>query len=373
MKIVIDARFYGHENGGLGRYTINLLRELAAIDHKNQYYVILRREYEGKLTLPDNFQEIIVDARHYSLSEQIILPLRLWRLKADLTHFLHFNVPIFARGKFIITIHDLLMHEGVGQDATTLHPLIFRIKRLAYRFVFDRAVERAYQIIVPSEYVKRDLEKWYPNTAHKSVVTYEGIDTKIMYVNSKHAIKKHEIKSPYFLYVGNAYPHKNLQTAIDALLLLNTQTRQKVTLVIITPKDIFAQRLSEYVRRKKALTQIHILGKVSDEELSEFYSHALAFVYPSLSEGFGLPALEAMSVGTPALVSDIEVFHEVYGSSARYFEATNKVSIAQAMKEILHESKKSREDARRIMQKGVSQYSWTKMAKEVLHIYSAHR
>src|SRR3990167_9619406 len=101
MRIVIDARLYGLENAGLGRYTMNLVQELAKLDKENEYVVLLRKKYFNELKLPRNWQKIEADFRHYSLTEQLKLPKMIKNIKPDLVHFPHFNIPLFFRGKYV--------------------------------------------------------------------------------------------------------------------------------------------------------------------------------------------------------------------------------------------------------------------------------
>lgn len=175
MRIVIDARFYGLENAGLGRYTINLINELQKLDGQNDYLVLLRKKYFDRLNFNSNWKKILVDIHHYSLAEQIKLPKLIEDLKPDLVHFLHFNVPVFYKGKFIVTIHDLLMHKQRGLEATTLTPSRYFLKRLGYKLVFRNAVKKALKVIVPSQAVKDEVSYYYKLDPEKVIVTYEGI------------------------------------------------------------------------------------------------------------------------------------------------------------------------------------------------------
>jgi len=175
MRIVIDGRFYGLENAGLGRYTINLINGLQKIDTTNQYIVLLRKKYFNQLNLPSNWGKILVDINHYSLEEQIKLPKLIKGLKPNLVHFLHFNVPVFYQGKFIVTIHDLLMHKQKGLEGTTLTPSRYFLKRLGYKLVFGNAVKKALKVIVPSQAVKEEVCYYYKLDPEKVIVTYEGI------------------------------------------------------------------------------------------------------------------------------------------------------------------------------------------------------
>lgn len=175
MRIVIDARLYGLENAGLGRYAINLINELQKIDNKNEYLVLLRKKYFNQLNLKENWKKVLADINHYSLKEQIVLPQLINKLRPDLVHFLHFNVPIFYTGKYMVTIHDLLMHKQKGLEATTLTPSRYFFKRLGYKFVFGNAVKKAVKVIVPSQAVKDEVCYYYKLDTQKVIVTYEGI------------------------------------------------------------------------------------------------------------------------------------------------------------------------------------------------------
>jgi hypothetical protein len=106
MRILIDARLYGLENAGLGRYVINLIKELANVDKKNEYIVLLRKKYFNRLKFPGNWKKVLVDFRHYSLIEQTKLPGIIKKHNPDIVHFPHFNVPIFCGKPFVITNLD---------------------------------------------------------------------------------------------------------------------------------------------------------------------------------------------------------------------------------------------------------------------------
>lgn len=174
MKILIDGRLYGLENAGLGRYLMGLIDELSILDRKNEYVILLRKKYYDGLNLPDNWKKILADFRHYSFAEQIKIPGLIKRENPDITHFPHFNVPLLYRGKYIVTIHDMLMHKFNGLSATTLSGPLYFFKQLVYRFVFAVAVTGAMKIIVPSNAVKDDLLSHYKIESRKIEVVYEG-------------------------------------------------------------------------------------------------------------------------------------------------------------------------------------------------------
>ena len=130
MRILIDARLYGLENAGLGRYLINLIQELGKIDIKNEYVLLLRKKYFNSLNLSANWKKVLADFPHYGFAEQLKLPALISNLHPDVVHFPHFNAPIFYKGNYVVTIHDMLMHKSVGLAATTLPAPLYFLKRL---------------------------------------------------------------------------------------------------------------------------------------------------------------------------------------------------------------------------------------------------
>lgn len=165
------------------------------------------------------------------------------------------------------------------------------------------------------------------------------------------------LRRPYILYVGNAHPHKNVESLIKAAEIL------KMKLAIVGYDNFFQSRLpkSKYVE---------VVGEVPNNKIADWYRNAEALVTASKMEGFGIPPLEAMSVGCPAIVSDISVFHEVYGDAAVYFNQNDPKDIAKVIKETLSNKKLIKE----MIKKGykqVAKYSWQKCVKETYEIYKS--
>ncbi|CAN5344692.1 hypothetical protein BH10PAT1_BH10PAT1_6440 [soil metagenome] len=174
MKILIDARFYGLENAGLGRYTINLIDQLCKLDKQDEYVILLNKKYFETLNLPSNFEKVEVNIKHYSFEEQLKLPQIIKKYNPDLTHFLHFNVPINFSGKFIVTIHDMTMHFQKA-DSSNLNIIKYLFKHFAYKKVFKNAVKKSQKIIVPSGFVKDQIANYFEISKEKIIITYEGI------------------------------------------------------------------------------------------------------------------------------------------------------------------------------------------------------
>lgn len=174
----------------------------------------------------------------------------------------------------------------------------------------------------------------------------------------------------YFIYVGNAYPHKNLEKLIDAVVLLNSSVNHTVNLKIVSARNIFLERIINYIKKSNASKCVETLAHTSDEELKRIYANSIGFVFPSLSEGFGLPGIEAMRAGTLVLASDIKVFHEIYQENAIYFDPNDILSIKGGMLKAL---KLNMPERLKIINKSnefVKKYSWRKMAMETLEVYN---
>lgn len=361
MRIAIDARFYGTENGGLGRYTMSLLSEIEKADKKNTYILLLREKYYKTLNISENFEKVLVNSRHYSFSEQFELLRVLKKIQPDMVHFLHFNVPLFYNKPYIVTIHDLLMHTGVGKEATTLPRWKYLLKRIGYRTIFDHSVNKSKHIITPSQFVKKQIINTYNLSDKRISVVYEGVSL----MQSKYALKPES----YFLYVGNAYPHKNIQTLLRSLALLNEKSQKMYKLILVTPRDVFTTRLKNQINDLNVSKFVEIENGVNDLQLKNLYSKAIAFVYPSFSEGFGLPGLEAMQCKTRLVASDIEVFREVYKSNAQYFDPNSSEELALTLQKIIDEKSEDRDRKISEADSFAKKYSWQKMARATLAIY----
>jgi len=380
MRIGIDARFYGSVGKGLGRYVQKLIENLEKVDKVNQYFIFLLEENYAEFQPKNkNFKKVLADYRWYTFSEQIKLPRILNHYKLDVMHFPHFNVPIFYRKKFIITIHDLILLHFPTLKATKLNPIFYWIKFLAYKITIGSAIKRSKKIITVSKFSKKDILDNYPHIKKdKVVVTYEACDLrkskKVTAGGMEKVLEKYGIIKPYLVYVGNAYPHKNLEGLLDAWkIFLNKKEiginndGELLNLVLVGKRDYFYERLE----RKVALDGIKnvvFTGFVPDEDLDSIYRGSLAYIFPSLYEGFGLPPLEAMAQGVAVISNGHGCMQEVLGKSAYYFDGRKSASIVQAILKISQDVELRKILIERGYQR-ISRYSWKKMAKKTADIY----
>lgn len=177
------------------------------------------------------------------------------------------------------------------------------------------------------------------------------------------------MRDDYFVYTGNAYPHKNLERLAQAMVLLNQKKR--VLLKISSSRNVFTERLESLIKKNNATEYVQLLGYISDDKIEDLYKNSIGFVFPTLSEGFGLPPKEAIEAGTLAIISDIPVLKEVYEDSVTYFDPFSRESIANSLEKVLKMSKNEREEKIKYAQKFLKKYSWAKMARETLEIYES--
>ncbi len=173
----------------------------------------------------------------------------------------------------------------------------------------------------------------------------------------------------FFLYVGNAYPHKNLERLIEAFGKLQAPSFN-TQLILVGQEDYFYKRLKNKVKEMGFEEKIIFWGPATREELNNLYKNAMALVFPSLMEGFGLPGLEAMANGCPVVCSDIPVFHEIYGEAALYFDPNNIDDIREKITICLNDSNQ----LSKIIEEGreqLNKYSWEKLSRETLKIYES--
>jgi len=390
MKIVIDARMINAS--GIGRYLRNLLEELQKLDKDNEYYILhLKSDYDTLVYHSENFRKVLADFRWYTTAEQLRLPGILRKINPDLVHLPHFNVPILYKGKYVVTIHDLIHQHHDSQKATTKDPVIFKIKKIAYNSVFRKAVNGSEKILTPSEFAKEQLIEEWQVDVNKIVVTPEGVDTKILTIvtkmstsREKEILEKFGIKQPYIFYVGNAHPHKNVEGLVIAFQMIVSRRANvnhigsglasnlgNLQLVLVGQDSVFWQRIKQSIISLKEEIQDNIIfaGEVTDEELVVLYKNANAFVMPSFEEGFGIPILEAMALGCPVVSSNAGSLKEVGGEAALYFDPRDLGDMGDKIEKLLTSEKLRKE----LIEKGkqrVKLFSWKKMAQQTLGVYN---
>ncbi len=356
-KIAIDAR---ELRTSTGRYVERLLHYLQQVDDQNDYTVLLKPKdmNEWRPTNP-RFTPVACPHDEFTFDEQLGFKKQLRQLKPDLVHFAMTQQPVSYHGRVVTTMHDLTTLRFDNPDK---NKLVFRFKQWVYAYVVKRVAAKSVAIITGSQYAKDDLVRFTGIEPNKVTVTPESADA----ITAPSETIPELSKKQFLMYVGRPTPHKNLDRLIEAFVKLKAQ-HPDLVLVLAGKKDNNYQRTESEVKLR-GIKGVVFTGFVSEGQLRWLYENCAAYVFPSLSEGFGLPGLEAMVHGAPVVSSNATCLPEVYGDAAHYFDPLNVEAIADAINEVLTD-KNLRND---LIKKGADQakkYSWQRMAQQTLEIY----
>lgn len=361
MKIAIDARIIYTSTG---RYIDRLLQQLQKLDTENEYVVLLTaKDFDLWNPISPNFTKEIADYPPYTFREQINFAWMLYRLQPDLVHFTGPQQPLLYFGKKVTSILDLTLVNFVNKRREGLVKNFYKhtVKPLVFKVLVRRVIRSSDQLITISNFVRQQVVSGYGASPGQVTTTYlagESPSTKSAPIDKLKGEK-------FLLYVGNAFPYKNLEALVDAFAIANLPNYK---LVLAGKPDFFYGELAEYVVNRN-IKNVHFAGFVSDDELSWLYMNAKLYIFPSLSEGFGLPGLEAMSYGLPVASSSATCLPEVYGEAAVYFDPSDPNEMAEVIQKTLKDSKLlgRLEKAGR---KRTAEFSWERTAKQTLEVYN---
>ncbi|MBT3292961.1 glycosyltransferase family 4 protein [Candidatus Peregrinibacteria bacterium] len=315
VNIGIDCRLASSPTG-LGRYTREIVSELVLLDSGVKWTLFVNESIDWipKSEFISNI--VTTNIPHYSLSEQIKFPRIIKKQNLDLLFVPHFNVPLNCPVPFVATVHDLILHSYPNQSSL--------IKRLAYKKLLLSTVRKSKSLIAVSKYTADEIEKAYGSEAFKkTTVVSEAVNPifkKQSEEDSKSILKKYGIDKPFFMYIGNAKEHKNVNTLIQAF----ADAKIKDTELVLILSGPEAEKLKSPAEVKK-------IKNVADSDLPHIYSQARAFVTASLYEGFCLPILEARSCGCPVIASNSTAIKEL-GAPGVLLVEPNIAAFAEAFK-----------------------------------------
>jgi glycosyltransferase involved in cell wall biosynthesis len=295
-RVGLDARLTRQLSAGMQAYTRELVARLPQVAAEYAYVPFTR-------------------GGNFDWSEQVQLPLALRRAKLDLVHFMSQYAPVFAPGRFVITIHDLIHLR---------FPQYFKAKvGTYYATVVRLACARARRVITDDDRTIEDLVRFLGVKRAKIRVIPLGASALF-----RGPIARHTAPRPYLLYVGNHRQHKDLPTLFDAWSALPQAWEVDL---YVTGRDDFGGELQ---RRSDLSRSIVALGDVSTERLAAYYAGARALVQPALSEGFGLPMLEAMTAGCP-VIACADAVPRAIASAALTFPAHDSGALEAQLEKIL--------------------------------------
>jgi len=324
MNIYIDGLFY--KGSGIGRYYESLTKEFAKRGIKIYTCVPnnLRNDFEKDFSNIPNIEPIFVYYEKFSLKGFFKQSEILKKFEKELTLFFypHVNLPYYIPKNVVITIHDLRPLTKFWDRN--------EIKRKIFIFYLKRALKHSTKIIAVSNTVAKELKQNFKGTDKKIEIICEFIDDKFINQNkSRHRIFDYH----YILFIGNKRKHKNLSLLIKAFAII----KEKIPhyFVIVGDKEKERDEVDILIEKLNIQERVIQFIKPSDEVIISLYKFADLFVFPSLFEGFGLPPLEAVSLGCPVVLSDIPILREIFGEAGFYFNPYSEEDLAKAILKVI--------------------------------------
>lgn len=357
--IVIDARESGTTTG---RYIDNLIKHLHELDTPHRFTILTHAQrIEALKSLAPSYEIVRTDYKKFSIGEQTGLKKQLDSLKPDLVHFCMVQQPVLYSGRVVTSMLDL---TAIRFKNPTKNPIIFGLRQQIYAFINKRVAKKSDAVICISEYVKNDIVNYTHINPDKITVTYNSADKITDKPQPIPALKGKR----FIMYVGRPQPHKNLARLIDAFVLLQNE-HPDLHLVLAGKKDPLYQTFEKDVQDRQ-IKNVVFTDFVTEGELRWLYENTACYVFPSLSEGFGLPGLEAMAHKAPVASSNVTCLPEIYGDAAAYFDPFDIKSIAVVVDKILTDSSYANK-LRTLGSERVACFSWNKMAKQTLDVYDS--
>ena len=337
MRVAIDARKI--EDYGIGTYIRGLLGGLVEIGGDEQY--VVRAPPSARELVPSGLEHIALEAPHYSFRELLVVSRAVERARIDVFHAPHYVVP-FTRCKSVVTIHDLIhLHQ---KQERRLAPLYARV-------MIGRAVRKSARVLTVSHAIKQQIVREFQCDDSHVVVTPNGVDVRF------HTPEPCRSPAQYFLFVGNDKPHKNVDRVVEAFGIVK-KAMPDMSLVLAGSR----------FQRFAAIDGVITPGFVTNVELASLYRNTLALVAPSIEEGFGLPALEAMTSGAAVITSHDPALEEITSSAALHVDAMSSGEIAAAMQRIATDDALRLELAARGIERA-RRFTWRECARETRRVY----
>lgn len=317
MKICVNARFLTQHMTGVQRYAVEICLEFKRMRGDEIEFVSPRNIIQNKYAEMLSVQIIGKHTGH--VWEQIDLPLYLRKKGNPLLLNLCNTAPLFYMNK-IVTVHDV---------AFMVYPQTFSKSFLYfYKFMIPRIMRTARKVVTVSEFSKDEIARYYGIERNKIEVVYSAVSGIF-----QNTILQSKAVSPYLLAVSSVNHRKNFISVLKAFQVFKEYNKD-VSLYIVG--DVFNSNFKKInIDAFRNDSRIVFLGRISDEELANYYRNALAFIFPSLYEGFGLPPLEAQLCGCPVLVADIPPLHEVIANSGIYCDPQSINGIAEGMQKVV--------------------------------------
>ncbi|MBV9487220.1 MAG: glycosyltransferase family 4 protein [Frankiaceae bacterium] len=366
MRILINALFVIPDQvGGSETYLRCLLKALGDVDTDNHYIVCLGREAAATFDPPNAHWRVVSGPLNSAwragrlVLEQTWLPRVSAMLHSDMIHSAGYTGPLTSAGARVTTVHDM-NYKRHPEDLS-------QAERAAYSALIPLVALRSHRVLTDSEAARKDILRWTPAKPSNVVAVHLGTTARWPGNPDDDALRLAAIglSEPFILTVSAAYPHKNLRRLISAFPL---RGRYRVQLVVAGLRGRADRELHRATKEHRGL--VRMLGWVDDALLGSLYRRALALAFPSLYEGFGLPILEAMGVGTPVVTTAFGAMAEVAGDAADLVDPYDIESIRGGLERIVSDTA-HRERLRRRGLERAAQFTWDATARKTLEVYAA--
>lgn len=360
MRFGLDGVPLREKKSGIGHYTLELARALAALAPEHEFEIVSPDEFSSPLTAAPNLH--FTDARARGLKRRywwpIGLPRYCRRASFALFHGTNFDLPYWTACPRVLTIHDLSL---LLFPQTHEEHLVRRARR-----VLPLMVRKATAIITPSETVRREVCEHLGVSEEKVFAIPEAARACFYPAPSSETdpvLQRLGIEPEFILFVGTVEPRKNLLTLVRAF-----EQIAKIQLVIAGQKGWLSDDLMAYLDGSEIRDRVLFTGHLSDDDLRALYSSCRVFVYPSLYEGFGLPLLEAMACGAPVVTTNVGSIVETVGDAARLVSPTDADDLANAITALLNDPRE-RDHLSALGIEHAKKFSWEKTAAATWKVY----
>lgn len=370
--VAFDARYINDRFHGIGRHAYNLLDALTRLDLDRRYVAYVHPNAPNSRFNIDVLRERPnVELRQIRLplylpGEQVMWPFLLKHARADIFHSPYVVLPLLARVRSVMTIHDLIF-EHYPEYRPRSHLQRF------YQPVTHLCIRRADLVLSVSESTSRDIQAYYGVNSARVHVIGNAVDPTFRRESDPARLaavrERYCLPERFILTVGAGRPHKNVETLVDAFARLDPSLAP--TLVIggeLDPR--FPDGVGARIHAHSIASRVVRLDKIRESDLPVVYSLADVFVFPSLAEGFGLPPLEAMACGTPVLASTAPAVSEAVGDAALTFDPHDPEQLADALHSALADAGLRRTLSRRGFER-VRALTWERVARETLRAYAS--
>ncbi len=370
MRVAIDAHMVGEQETGNETYTLNLVRALLALpaEARGDSEILLYTPYPERLRARLTPEATVTIRRIRPAAAPLRIPfgmpLAAARDRLNLLHVTYIAPPLGACPR-VVSVHDI---------SYEFYPAYFSPRdRLMLRALVPFSLRRAARIITISEYSRREIITRYRLPPERVSVTYLAAAEDYRPVRDRSilaALRDHYgLAERYVLALGNLQPRKNLARLVDAYVGLRRAGQLAGVQLVLAGKAQWREsELFTAVRQSGLEGEILFPGYVADGDLPALYSGALAFVYPSLYEGFGLPPLEAMACGTPVICSNAASLPEVVGAAALTVPPADTDALARTLAQVVNTPELGN-DLRHKGLRRAAGFSWRRCAEETLAVY----